>query len=222
MVHLIVGTSSADERARVPVQLTGASRHRRPRPSARHTRAGGAPRRTLDKHWAAHGYQAGQPASGRTESVDHTAPHDAGKRRRVCGSLGRHGLEGAQRAARRRARLPALGCRRCSGRRTTAAELKAIERHPTIELTFRGKIGAYSAEIIQGSRLRCRGARCCGDGRRQAGGSAALAEGRGCDLGPQPRRQRSPRSDRGDRRDRAARDRGARCACVCHSSSSIR
>ena len=28
--------------------------------------------------------------------------------------------------------------------------LKAIERHPTIELTFRGKIGAYSAEIVQG------------------------------------------------------------------------
>ncbi len=28
--------------------------------------------------------------------------------------------------------------------------LKTIERHPTIELTFRGKIGAYSAEIVQG------------------------------------------------------------------------
>ena len=28
--------------------------------------------------------------------------------------------------------------------------LKAIERHPTIELTFRGKIGAYSSEIVQG------------------------------------------------------------------------
>ncbi len=28
--------------------------------------------------------------------------------------------------------------------------LKAIERHPTIELTFRGQIGAYSAEIVQG------------------------------------------------------------------------
>ena len=28
--------------------------------------------------------------------------------------------------------------------------LKTIERHPTIELTFRGKIGAYSSEIVQG------------------------------------------------------------------------
>ena len=28
--------------------------------------------------------------------------------------------------------------------------LKTIERHPTIELTFRGKIGGYSSEIIQG------------------------------------------------------------------------
>jgi LacI family transcriptional regulator len=30
------------------------------------------------------------------------------------------------------------------------ARLKTIERHPTIELTFRGKIGAYSSEIVQG------------------------------------------------------------------------
>ena len=28
--------------------------------------------------------------------------------------------------------------------------LKTIERHPTIELTFRGKIGCYSSEIVQG------------------------------------------------------------------------
>ena len=28
--------------------------------------------------------------------------------------------------------------------------LKTIERHPTIELTFRGKIGGYSSEIVQG------------------------------------------------------------------------
>jgi LacI family transcriptional regulator len=28
--------------------------------------------------------------------------------------------------------------------------LKTIERHPTIELTLRGKIGSYSAEIVQG------------------------------------------------------------------------
>lgn len=28
--------------------------------------------------------------------------------------------------------------------------LRTIERHPTIELTFRGKIGAYSSEIVQG------------------------------------------------------------------------
>jgi len=28
--------------------------------------------------------------------------------------------------------------------------LKTIERHPTIELTLRGKIGSYSAEVIQG------------------------------------------------------------------------
>jgi LacI family transcriptional regulator len=28
--------------------------------------------------------------------------------------------------------------------------LMTIERHPTIELTFRGKIGAYSSEIVQG------------------------------------------------------------------------
>ena len=31
-----------------------------------------------------------------------------------------------------------------------AGRLSAIERHPTVELTFRGRIGAYSAEIIQG------------------------------------------------------------------------
>ncbi len=30
------------------------------------------------------------------------------------------------------------------------ARLKTIERHPTIELTLRGNIGAYSSEIIQG------------------------------------------------------------------------
>ena len=28
--------------------------------------------------------------------------------------------------------------------------LKTIERHPTIELTLRGRIGSYSAEIVQG------------------------------------------------------------------------
>jgi len=31
-----------------------------------------------------------------------------------------------------------------------AGRLIAIERHPTVELTFRGRIGGYSAEIIQG------------------------------------------------------------------------
>ena len=31
-----------------------------------------------------------------------------------------------------------------------AGRLISIERHPTIELTFRGRIGGYSAEIIQG------------------------------------------------------------------------
>lgn len=31
-----------------------------------------------------------------------------------------------------------------------AGRLKTLERHPTVELTFRGRIGAYSAEIIQG------------------------------------------------------------------------
>ena len=30
------------------------------------------------------------------------------------------------------------------------SRLRTIERHPTIELTFRGKIGAYSSEIVQG------------------------------------------------------------------------
>src|SRR5436190_17528883 len=31
-----------------------------------------------------------------------------------------------------------------------AGRLIAIQRHPTVELTFRGRIGGYSAEIIQG------------------------------------------------------------------------
>src|SRR4051812_15540606 len=35
--------------------------------------------------------------------------------------------------------------------------LKTIERHPTIELTFRGKIGAYSSEIIQGVAVAAAG-----------------------------------------------------------------
>ncbi len=41
--------------------------------------------------------------------------------------------------------------------------LKTIERHPTIELTFRGKIGCLLLRDRPGRRCRRRRARCGGD-----------------------------------------------------------
>ena len=88
--------------------------------------------------------------------------------------------------------------------------LKTIERHPTIELTFRGKIGCYSSEIVQGVAAEAAElgvAVTIGVKSVDQRPSASLEADH---VGAQPRRQRSPGRDRRDRRARTRRDRRAR------------
>ena len=66
--------------------------------------------------------------------------------------------------------------------------LKAIERHPTIELTFRGKIGAYSSEIVQGVAAAAAELGVAVTIGVKSVDQRPSADARGRHLGPQPRR----------------------------------